>query len=103
MKHITKGVGMKALLTFLTIAFLQTIIVAQDNGSSASGSSTTSKSVSVTSQSSNWLSSPWLWVAGAVVFILLLVALLRGRGDSATSATRTERVTVTKSTSGDVV
>ncbi len=102
MKHITNGLGIKALLTFLTIAFFQTIILAQD-GSTTSGSTTTSKSVSVTSQTNDWFSSPWLWVAAAVVFILLLVALLRGRGDGASTATRTDRVTVTKSTSGDVV
>lgn len=28
----------------------------------------------------NWYAAPWVWVVGAAVFILLLVALLRGRG-----------------------
>jgi hypothetical protein len=28
---------------------------------------------------SNWYASPWVWIVGAAVFILLLVALLRGR------------------------
>jgi len=27
---------------------------------------------------SNWYTQPWVWVIGAAVFILLLVALLRG-------------------------
>lgn len=27
----------------------------------------------------NWYASPWVWIVGAAVFILLLVALLRGR------------------------
>ena len=27
---------------------------------------------------SNWYASPWVWVVGAAVFILLLVALTRG-------------------------
>jgi len=27
-----------------------------------------------------WYASPWVWVVGAAVFILLLVALLRGGG-----------------------
>jgi hypothetical protein len=26
----------------------------------------------------NWYASPWVWVVGAAVFILLLVALTRG-------------------------
>lgn len=28
----------------------------------------------------NWYASPWLWIVGAAVFILLLVALTRGSG-----------------------
>ncbi|MDQ6814031.1 MAG: hypothetical protein M3040_09850 [Bacteroidota bacterium] len=103
MKQISKGLMFKSFLTFLMLAFFQTIIYAQDNGGSesASGSSTTTKSVSVTSN--DWYTSPWVWVVGAAVFILLLVALLRGRGDNATTASRTDRVTVTKTTSDDIV
>lgn len=102
MKQITRGLMFKSLLTFLMIAFLQTVLWAQDNGGSASGSSTTtSKSVSVTSQS-DWYTSPWVWVAGAAVFILLLVALLRGGSSgSSASTSRTDRVTVTKSSTAD--
>jgi hypothetical protein len=28
----------------------------------------------------NWYASPWVWIIGAAIFILLLVALLRGSG-----------------------
>lgn len=28
----------------------------------------------------NWYASPWVWIVGAAVFILLLVALTRGGG-----------------------
>ena len=28
--------------------------------------------------SANWYTSPWVWVVGAAIFILLLVALTRG-------------------------
>ena len=28
----------------------------------------------------NWYASPWVWVVGAAIFILLLVALTRGSG-----------------------
>src|SRR5215217_2216650 len=104
MKQITKGLMSKSLLTFIMIAFFQTIMLAQDGASESSGSTTTTKSVSVTSQSNDWYTSPWIWVVGAAVFILLLVALLRGRSsDGATTASRTDRVTVTKTTSDDVV
>jgi len=30
------------------------------------------------SNSSNWYASPWVWIVGVAVFILLLVALTRG-------------------------
>ena len=103
MKQITNGLGIKTILTFLAVAFFQTIILAQDDGSSASGTSSTTKTVSVTSQSNEWYTSPLVWVIGAAVLILLLVALLRGRSDGSTTASRTDRVTVTKTTSGDVV
>ena len=36
--------------------------------------------VDINSNSGSWYSSPWVWVIGAAVFILLLVAILRGGG-----------------------
>ena len=99
MKQLTKGLCYKSLLTFLMIAFVQTVIWAQDN--SASSSSTT-KSVKVTTEEgANWYASPLIWIVGAAIFILLLVALLRG-GNSGSTDSRTERVTVTKSTTDQV-
>lgn len=32
-----------------------------------------------THSGNNWYASPWVWIVGAAIFILLLVALLRGR------------------------
>jgi hypothetical protein len=32
---------------------------------------------------SNWYAQPWVWVVGGAVFVLLLVALLRGSGSRA--------------------
>ncbi len=29
---------------------------------------------------SNWYQQPWVWIVGGAVFILLLVAMLRGSG-----------------------
>ena len=34
----------------------------------------------------SWYASPWLWVVGAAVFILLLVALTRGGGSRDSAA-----------------
>ena len=50
--------------------------MAQETGG-ASVNVTTTKSSSASSE--GWYASPWVWVVGAAVFILLLVALLNNR------------------------
>lgn len=57
------------LLTMIASIFLTVIAVAQD---------TKSVDININKNSgSNWYSQPWVWIVGAAVFILLLVALLR--------------------------
>ena len=36
--------------------------------------------VNIKKDAGDWYTSPWVWVVGAAVFILLLVALTRGSG-----------------------
>lgn len=36
--------------------------------------------VDVNTKGSNWYAQPWVWIVGGAVFVLLLVALLRGSG-----------------------
>ena len=36
-------------------------------------------SINKDSGGGNWYASPWVWIVGIAVFVLLLVALLRGR------------------------
>lgn len=36
-----------------------------------------------TKGNNNWYTQPWVWIVGGAVFILLLVALLRGSGSKA--------------------
>ncbi|GAB4092190.1 hypothetical protein [Flaviaesturariibacter terrae] len=101
----------KALGMTLALAGFQLAVWAQDGGSSGGsggGSSTTSSSsssthsVNVTDGGSNWYNSPWVWLVGAAVFILLLVALLggsrsRSRTTTTTTATDTgDRVTTVR-------
>ena len=59
----------------LTIAalFLGLVSMAQDKSADVKVDITTDKG-------GNWYAHPWVWVVGAAVFILLLVALLRGTG-----------------------
>jgi hypothetical protein len=94
MKKVIKLTGMRSILTLLSVTLMQVALMAQDQ---PSGSTTTTVT---THQSSTWYSSPWIWVAGAAVFILLLIALLRGGSRNNTSAT-SDRVTVTKTVSRD--
>lgn len=62
----------KALLTILSV-FLSVLVFAQD--------ATKTVDVNINSDGGGgFFGSPWVWVAGAAVFILLLVALLRGGG-----------------------
>jgi hypothetical protein len=110
---ITKERNMKQLIKFrlpfiistFMLLLVQLSLFAQDSGGSTGGSESGSATTrtTTTTTSTDWYTSPWVWVAGAAVFILLLVALLRGR-DSGTTTTagRTDRVTVTKRTETDL-
>jgi hypothetical protein len=61
----------KALLTF-TLAFFSTMtLLAQE-------AETKKVDIDVNTKGDNWYASPWVWIVGAAVFILLLVALTRG-------------------------
>lgn len=65
----------KAYLTLLSV-LTSIILFAQEK--------TTKVDVDVnkTTSSSNWYASPWVWIVGAAVFILLLVALTSGSRDT---------------------
>ncbi|MDB5191102.1 MAG: hypothetical protein JWQ96_665 [Segetibacter sp.] len=104
MKQLTKDFSYKTIFTLLTLALMQTALWAQESGgtSESSGSSSSTVKTTTTQTTSEWYTSPWVWVLGAAVFILLLIALLRGNSSGAT-ASRTDRVTVTKTTDTDIV
>lgn len=81
------------LLFFATIA--NAIAWAQDSSVTATTQTTT------TSSTETWYTEPWVWVVGGAVLILIIVALTRGnKGDS---AGRTDKVTVTKTTSSESI
>lgn len=64
---------MYSKLSILILSLLTTVVTfAQDK----------SLDVDINTKGSggNFFSSPWVWVIGAAVFILLLVALLKGGG-----------------------
>jgi len=59
---------MKKIFFSLAAALYGTLLLAQEKD----------VNVNINTKGSNWYASPWIWVVGAAVFILLLVALTRG-------------------------
>jgi hypothetical protein len=78
MKQVSLGWGYKF---FLAIFFtcMQVALWAQETNT------VTQKTTETTT--TQWYTSPWVWVAGGAIFIIILIALLRG--NSSTSETRT--------------
>jgi hypothetical protein len=62
---------MKKAYLLVFAAFISALTFAQEGGGGAK------VDISVHKES-EWYASPWVWVVGAAVFILLLVALTRG-------------------------
>lgn len=98
MKLSMKPGYLKFLMATLVLSCLQLVLMAQDSTSTATSTTSTKSTTSVSiNESGEWYTQPWVWLVGAAVFILLLVALLRGGGSSRSSGTaHTDRVTVTK-------
>ena len=79
MKQIRLLWGYKVFLAFL-FTCMQEVLLAQD-----SNQNTTKTTQTTTTE---WYSAPWVWIVGGAIFIIILVALLRGNSGS-TSETRT--------------
>ena len=60
----------RVILSILLVIYSSVLLLAQET-----------KKVDVdinTHSGNNWYASPWVWIVGVAVFILLLVALTRG-------------------------
>ncbi len=57
----------------LAICFTSAAAWAQDDGAELN--------VNINKGSDTWYTQPWVWIVGGAVFLLLLVALLRGGGN----------------------
>ena len=93
MKHPIKRIAWRSLFALLLCSLFNLVVLAQDSGDGASSTTTTTKktSISVSSDTggSTWYTSPWVWIVGAAVFILLLVALLSNRGRDTVHVSKT--------------
>ncbi len=75
MKSIKQSIlPVKTFGVLLVLCLLQTAVWALD----ACGADV---NVKITKDNGNWYAQPWVWIVGAAVFLLLLVALLRGNGN----------------------
>ena len=61
----------KAVYSVLAVLISTVMTFAQDGGGK-------DVNVDINTKGDAWYASPWVWVVGAAVFILLLVALTRG-------------------------
>lgn len=71
MKVISNTFG--RFITMLLVIFSSVAAFAQEKGADIN------VDINKGGGSSNWYASPWVWIVGGAVFVLLLVALLRGR------------------------
>ena len=56
------------MMLFIAAISIQTLALAQEK----------EIDVNINNKSDDWYAAPWVWIVGAAVFILLLVAILRG-------------------------
>lgn len=74
MKSIKKiSLNFKSVLAFFILCFLQTVAFAQDKKVDVN--------IGTNGSGSNWYAQPWVWIVGGAVFLLLLVALMRGNSN----------------------
>ena len=69
---------MKLILNKVTFFILSTLLTVTVWAQNDSGK--VKVDINVDKGSTQWYQQAWVWIAGAAVFILLLVALLRGGG-----------------------
>ena len=73
MKKFHVSYFFRNLITLLMLFFLQAIAFAQDKKVDVD--------ISTNKGGDNWYAQPWVWIVGGAVFLLLLVALMRGNSN----------------------
>ena len=76
------------LLTFV-FSLMQLFLSAQDS----TGKSTT-VTTETTTTTTSWYTEPWVWIVGGAVFILILVALIRGNSSKDREVTRSSTTVI---------
>lgn len=93
MEHSAKQVRLTFFFVAIFLSLFSLVVMAQsDQGSNGGGSTSTTVTKTTSTTSNTWYTSPWVWIVGAAVFILLLVALLSNRGGSSDTIRVTKTV-----------
>lgn len=84
----------KYKMVFIFFLLMNTFVAMAQDGGTGSGdaggaSVTVSKTTSSSTTTQDWYTQPWVWIVGAIVFILLLIALIGGNSRSRTEVHRT--------------
>jgi hypothetical protein len=66
-----RSIMLKATGSILLL-FVSLVLWAQEKGLDVD--------IDVNKKESNWYQQPWVWIVGGAVFVLLLVAILKGSG-----------------------
>ena len=86
MKQSIASFAQRVFLLF-ALCMTQVMLWAQDSTGSSSSVSVTKETTTTTS--TDWYTQPWVWVVGGAVFLIILIALLRGNSSSNKEVTRT--------------
>ena len=95
-----KSILVKKALPFVMVLLLSLFnlaLFAQNTGTTSGDDGGTSKTTitsETTTTTTEWYTQPWVWIVGAAVLIIVLVALLRG--NSNTDTREVSRTTVIK-------
>ena len=87
MKNLIKHGSIRHVFMLILLTLTQAVVWAQDGASTSS--STTQTTTTTTETTQDWYTQPWVWIVGGAVFILILIALLRGNSSSNTEVSRT--------------
>ncbi len=93
MKKLMTSIRYKLpMLTLMLLAGVYSF--AQDaTGSSQSSTTHTTTTTTAPDTTTMWYTSPWVWVIGGVVLLIILIAAFSGKNKSTSEVTRTTRVT----------
>ena len=78
----------KAFVAVFILGLTQLAVFAQQDQGGGGNTSTTI--TTETTETTTWYTQPWVWIVGAIVLLILIVALVRGNSGT------TEKTTVIK-------